>query len=220
MESTQFEGVYSEHDKLYTKNLRSSLGIPVYNEKIVTIDGTEFRSWTPYRSKLAASLKKGLADFSLTPTSIVLYLGAATGTTVSHISDIVTQGVIYAVERSPVAMHSLLQITKQRPNIIPLLADANHPEAYSHYINSVDFLYQDISQRNQAQIFLVNMKRYLKKEGTGLLMVKARSIDVSLRPRKVYEQVAQELQAHGVIVHSIIELAPYEKDHAAISISY
>ena len=220
MQPTDIAGVFKDQDRLFTENLPTSKGIQVYNERIVTIEGREYRSWNPFRSKLAAALVKGLHSLEMHPDSTVLYLGAATGTTVSHISDIVKNGLVYAVENSPIAMKKLLQISEHRPNIIPILSDANHPERYSIFMTSVDFVYQDISQRNQGEIFLRNTTRYLKEGGTGILMVKARSIDVSLKPKKAYDLVAQELQTHGAAIHSLIELAPFEKDHAAITISF
>lgn len=210
-------GVISHNKRLFTKNLAP--GITVYNEKLLSQKGEEYRSWNPYRSKLAAALMNGLDTLEVMKDSKVLYLGAATGTTVSHVSDMVHEGMVYAIELSPLAAHSLCTVCKQRPNIIPIIADANHPDRYSAFIPPVDVLYQDISQRNQAAIFLKNIERYLKKEGQGLLMVKARSIDVALSPKKAYAQVATMLQDHGLSIHHIIDLSPYEKDHAAISIT-
>lgn len=49
----------------------------------------EYRAWNPFRSKLAASIVGGVGDIHIKPGSKVLYLGAASGTTVSHVSDIV-----------------------------------------------------------------------------------------------------------------------------------
>lgn len=50
---------------------------------------TEYRIWNPFRSKLAAAIMAGIEDVWIRPKSKVLYLGAASGTTVSHVSDIV-----------------------------------------------------------------------------------------------------------------------------------
>ena len=219
MKSTRIEGVFKKEDKLFTENLDSCKGIRVYNEKIITINGKEFRSWNPYRSKLAAVILKGLKNIKISPDSEILYLGAATGTTISHISDIVKKGMIYSVENSPTAVKELLQVCQQRHNIIPILADANHPEKYSSLVPVVDLIYQDISQRNQAEIFIKNTMRYLKKGGHGILMVKSRSIDVSLKPKKAYEIVCSILEDNGLKIKEKIDLTPYEKDHAAIIVS-
>ena len=220
MSPVEIPGVLRKQDKLFTENPLSCRGISVYNEQLVTIEDREYRSWNPYRSKLAAAFLKGVTRVRLSPDMYVLYLGAATGTTVSHLSDIVRNGLISAVEVSPIAMKSLLRVSEQRPNIIPILADANHPERYQMIVPSVDLLYQDIAQRNQTEIFTKNMHQYLKRTGQGVLMVKARSVDVSLKPKKVYETVAHELQNQGAHVLEIVDLSPFEKDHAALVISW
>jgi fibrillarin-like pre-rRNA processing protein len=218
MQPTEHPGIYKKNDKLFTKNPDPCKGIRVYNEQLVTEDNTEYRSWNPFRSKLAAALLKGLS-FDLAADAQVLYLGAATGTTVSHISDIITNGTIYAVETSPVAAINLLKVSEKRPNIIPILSDANHPERYQSMIPPVDLIYQDISQRNQADIFTRNITAYLKPNGIGLIMVKARSIDVALKPKQAYELVSTYLQQQKLKIKKTFELAPFEKDHAAILIT-
>jgi fibrillarin-like pre-rRNA processing protein len=215
MNPTEIPGVYQRKDKLYTKNPDQCTGTKVYNEQLITDNDTEYRSWNPFRSKLAAAILKGLA-ITIQQDSQVLYLGAATGTTVSHLSDILTSGAIYAVETSPIAMSNLLNVSKTRPNIIPILANANHPERYNSIVPPVDLIYQDISQRNQADIFTRNITHYLKKQGTGIIMVKARSIDVALKPKQAYELVCTHLQTNKLRIKKPLELTPYEKDHAAI----
>ena len=151
--------------------------------------------------------------------SNILYLGAATGTTVSHISDITKDGIIYAVENSPIAVKKLIKLCEKRGNIIPIYEDANHPERYSIIVSNIDIIYQDISQRNQAEIFSLNIKRYLKKGGYGIIMVKARSIDISLKPKKAYDLVSSYLEKKGFNVEEKVDLSPYVKDHMAILIS-
>jgi len=212
MQTTDIEGVFKKNGRLYTINL--SKGVKVYGESLKTIDGVEYRSWNPYRSKLAAAILEGIKIENLNKNSKVLYLGAATGTTVSHISDIASE--IYAVEYSAFAMKKLLELTKMRSNIIPILADANHPERYIAIVPKVDFLYQDISQRNQVDIFIENTSIYLKSDGRGLLMVKTRSIDVALPPEKIVVRVEKQIREHGFNVLQRKYLKPYEKDHAAI----
>jgi len=218
MKPTKIKGVYKQKDKIFTENLESCKGIKVYNEQLVSYKNKEFRSWNPYRSKLAAAILKGIT-IKIEKDVNVLYLGAATGTTVSHVSDIVKNGIVYAVENSPIAVTNLINVSQKRKNIIPILGDANHPDRYNAIVSSVDFIYQDISQRNQPEIFIENIERYLKKDGNGMIMVKARSIDVSLKPKQAYELVCSKLKEHGLEIIKTIDLAPYEKDHAAIYIS-
>jgi fibrillarin-like pre-rRNA processing protein len=218
MQPTEHTGVYTKNEKLFTRNPEPCKGMRVYNEQLVTEDDQEYRSWNPFRSKLAAALLKGLS-VPIKNDSEVLYLGAATGTTVSHLSDILTSGTVYAVETSPIALTGLLKVSKQRLNIIPILADANHPERYQHLVPSVDFLYQDISQRNQADILIRNIHAYLESAGTALIMVKARSIDVALKPIQAYDLVTTALKQQRLTAKKIVDLSPYEKDHAAILIT-
>ncbi len=218
MQPTEHPGIYKKNDRLYTINPDVCKGIKVYNEQLFTDDDREYRSWNPYRSKLAAALLKGIT-FDITPSTNILYLGAATGTTVSHLSDIVTDGIIYAVESSPIAIINLLKVAEHRQNIIPILSDANHPERYQHMVPTVDMVYQDISQRNQADIFTRNIRAFLKPNGTGLIMVKARSIDVALKPKQAYELVSNALQKQKFKIKKTVELGPFEKDHAAIIIA-
>jgi fibrillarin-like pre-rRNA processing protein len=219
MKTTEIEGVFKNNNRLFTENPASCIGIKVYNEQLISYDDKEFRSWNPYRSKLAAAILKGLKNIKIKSESKVLYLGAATGTTVSHISDIVKDGVVYAVESSPVSLKNLLEVSRKRHNIIPILADANHPDRYGSLVSSVNLVYQDISQRNQAEIFIKNVERYLRENGQGILMVKARSIDVALKPKQAYEIVNNELKKNGFKIENMIELNPYEKDHATILVS-
>jgi fibrillarin-like pre-rRNA processing protein len=216
MKSISIDGVFEKNGRLFTQNLKGCKGIKVYNEKLITYKNKEFRSWNPYRSKLAAAIINGLKDLKIGSDSQILYLGAATGTTVSHISDIAKDGTVYAVESSPVAVKKLLQLSKKRQNIMPILSDANHPDRYSAIVPNADIIYQDISQRNQSEIFIGNVFRYLKKDGQGIIMVKARSIDVSLKPKQAYKLVTEDLEEHGLNIINLIDISRYEKDHAAI----
>jgi len=217
MKKTEIPGVFKDRNQYFTIN--PIKGFKVYNERIVKKSGKEYRSWNPYRSKLAAGLLNKLS-FDIKQSDNVLYLGAATGTTVSHISDIAEKGTIYAVESAPVSMKKLLNICDKRKNIIPISEDAFHPDRYSMLVSNVDIVYQDISQRNQSDIFIKNANRYLKKDGFGIIMVKARSIDVSLKPKKAYEQVCSDLEKNNLKIKQNVDLSPFEKDHAAILVSF
>ncbi|MDF0591092.1 fibrillarin-like rRNA/tRNA 2'-O-methyltransferase [Candidatus Methanocrinis natronophilus] len=195
------------------------VSVPVYGERIV--EG--FRIWDPHRSKMAALLikshlagtfKRLVSDLNLTPSSKVLYLGAATGTTASHFSDLVPAGLVYAVEFSARSMRDLLVLCAARDNIIPILEDASSPERYSPILEPVDLVYQDVAQRNQAEIANRNVELYLKGGGALVLMIKARSIDVTADPRVVYKAEVERLG--GVEVISVADLRPYHRDHWAV----
>ena len=78
--------VYYKDGNVATKNLTP--GISVYGEELIKEDD-EYRVWNPFRSKLAAAILGGVDQIHMQPGSKVLYLGAASGTTVSHVADIV-----------------------------------------------------------------------------------------------------------------------------------
>ena len=219
MNPLAISGVYKYKNKIFTENPTYCKGLKVYDEIIIKYNNKEFRSWNPYKSKLSAAIHKGLKILDISEKSDVLYLGAATGTTVSHLADIVNNGVVYAIEKSPFVLKKLLKLCNQRKNIIPIMSDANHPERYNVSVPLVDFIYQDISQRNQDEIFINNIRKYLKINSQGIIMVKARSIDVSLKPKQVYNMVIDKLELNKIKIIDIIDLSNYEKDHAAIVIS-
>ncbi len=198
---------------LLTENLTP--GASVYGERLVREAGREYRVWNPMRSKLAALLHKGFRDLGLKESSTVLYLGAATGTTVSHLSDMLTEGAVHAVEVSPQAFRKLLELSRMRQNVLPILGDAAHPEAYWSTVGRVDLLYQDVAQRDQAGILMRNLP-LLKPHGRALLMVKARSIDVAEKPAIIYRRLASNFKGAGLEVVTTVDLAPFEVDHACM----
>ncbi|MEM0437728.1 MAG: fibrillarin-like rRNA/tRNA 2'-O-methyltransferase [Candidatus Micrarchaeia archaeon] len=212
IKSTQLAGVYNADGKLAT--LSMSPGFRIHGE-IITRDGTrEYRIWDPNRSKLAAAIKKGLKNWPFAPGKSVLYLGAASGVTVSFISDIVGEnGRVYAVEFSPNSMRDLLLRCEGRKNVWPILADARLPENYS-FVGQVDVLFEDVAQPDQDRILIENA-RYLKKGGIAMIAVKSQSIDVRLKPKDVYRRVLDNLGRHFEILEKF-ELDPYEKHHMFI----
>jgi fibrillarin-like pre-rRNA processing protein len=190
-------------------------GVKIYGEQLVKQGSRELRVWDIYRSKLAAAIKKKLRTFPFEEKSKILYLGAGNGTTPSHIADIIRNGIAYCIEFSPRAMADLYTVCLQRKNLIPILADANKPFEYMNRVGQVDIIYEDVAQRGQVDILKKNAKYFLKPEGYAFLMVKARSIDVSKEPEKVFNIVADELRSHFQILERI-PLDPYEKDHMCI----
>ena len=204
--------VFTDTQRLYTRN--AVPGVAVYGERLVRQGNEEYREWNPRRSKLAAFLKRGAAVFPFQADTDVLYLGAAQGTTVSHVADVCREGTIYAVEISRRAFQKLLDLSERRSNVIPILADARVPEGYERLVGRVGVLYQDVAQRDQVSIFLENLS-FLREGGFGLLCLKARSVDVAANPRVLYAEARRTL-AKSVTVVQVVELDPYERDHAAI----
>lgn len=208
-----FPSVYQYEGQPATYNLNP--GEQVYGEKLVESYGREYRLWNPRRSKLAAAILNGLKTFPLHDDSKILYLGASTGTTPSHISDIAPDGMIYSVEFSPRVMRKLVDLSQTRRNLIPILDDATKPRNYLHLVEKVDIVYSDVAQPNQTEIFMDNMRLFLKEGGVGFLMLKARSIDVTRNPEEIYKEEESRLKTTGFKVLEKIDLEPYEKDHMA-----
>ena len=202
--------------KLATENFVA--GNKVYDERFVSINGIEYRVWDPFRSKLAAAITKGLELMPIGEGSSVLYLGASTGTTVSHVSDIIEKsGIVYGVEVSArVAREFIENVAEKRSNIIPIVADARKPESYGVILSKVDVVYADIAQPDQTQITIQNCQAHLKRGGYLLMVVKSRSIDVTKEPREVFLEESRKLQDAGFTIKQVLKLEPFDKDHAII----
>ncbi len=195
--------------RLVTKNLVSGNG-----ERLLTTGNEGYRIWDPYRSKLAALILKG-SSIPIGIDSTVLYLGAANGTTVSHVSDIVSQGTVFAVEFSPRAMQDLIRVSTPRKNLVPILADAHHPDSYRNLVSEVGIIYQDVAQRDQAGIAIRNTNLFLRKDGFLILIIKSKSIDSTKKTEKVVENEIKKLMEIFNIM-SLINLEPFHFDHVAV----
>lgn len=180
----------------------------VYGEKMIE----DTRVWDPYRSKLAAYFYLG-GTLDLFPQMRVLYLGAANGTTVSHVADYVE--VVYAVEVAPRPMRDLLAVAGRRRQIIPIMADASAPETYASVVEGVHLIYQDVAHPAQVEIASRNSP-FLEPGGMILLMLKTRSIDVRRSPEIVAEEACRQLETRGLSLEQVLWLSPYHKDHAAM----
>ncbi|MBD3249838.1 fibrillarin-like rRNA/tRNA 2'-O-methyltransferase [Candidatus Woesearchaeota archaeon] len=216
MKQTKFHGVFEKRQgkrkQILTKNIAP--GKIVYDEKLIRDKGEEYRTWDPRKSKLAAAILKGVKEIGIRPGSVVLYLGASYGTTPSHVSDIVgKEGFVFALDFAPRVVRELVFVCEERKNMAPMMFDANQPQEYKKkIIRPVDVVYQDIAQREQAEIFLKNCERFLDKKGIGVLAVKARSVDVTKKPGAIFDQVKQKLEKHMIVI-DFKRLDPYEKDH-------
>jgi fibrillarin-like pre-rRNA processing protein len=218
----QFQGVYivtleDGVQRLATKNL--AIGRNVYGERLVRYEGIEYRLWDAFRSKLAAAILKGVKNVPIKPGHNVLYLGAASGTTPSHVSDIVGEdGHVYCVEFASRAIRELVNnVCTYRRNMSPLLEDARLPEKYAIFIKGkVDDIYCDIAQPEQAKILADNADLFLKKSGWVMLAVKAQSIDVTKEPSEIFKREVKVLESRGFQIAETIHLEPYDKAHAMI----
>ncbi|MDW8062948.1 MAG: fibrillarin-like rRNA/tRNA 2'-O-methyltransferase [Candidatus Caldarchaeum sp.] len=220
----RFEGVFwvegFEGLRPATRNLVP--GFQVYGEELIQYEGVEYRVWNPFRSKLAAAVVKDVREIFIKHGHRVLYLGSASGTTLSHVSDIVgVLGMVYGVDFSPKVMQQFIRsVVERRRNVVPVLADATKPETYSHIVGVVDVVYADVAQPRQAKLVADNCRLMLKKGGGTLLAVKARSIDSVEEPAKVVEQEVKTLAQNGFEILQTLSLEPFEKDHVMVVAVY
>jgi len=225
IENHRLPGVFvakgGKDDALVTRNL--DVGKSVYNEKRISVDqadGTkvEYRVWNPFRSKLAASIIAGVENIYIGPGSKVLYLGAANGTTVSHVSDIIgPQGTVFAVEFSHRSGRDLVNMAKRRTNVIPIVEDARYPLKYRLLIpGMVDVIFADVAQPDQARIVELNARQFLKSGGHFVISIKAACIDSTSPAEAVFAAEIKKLQAFQMKPQEYVTLEPFERDHATV----
>lgn len=227
VERHRHEGVFTVKGKdnaLATRNLDP--GKSVYGEKRVSIEEgeekVEYRVWNPYRSKIAATVVGGVEDIHIKPGTKLLYLGAASGTSVSHCSDIVgPEGVVYAVEFSHRPGRELIAVAQRRTNVIPIVMDARHPLKYRQLITSmVDVIFADVAQPDQARIVGYNAEYFLKDGGHFMISIKANCIDSTAPPEAVFAAEIEKLKTMNFQPKEYITLEPYERDHAVVIGTY
>jgi len=205
---------------LVTLNLTP--GEAVSGEKRIEIEKDnvkkEYRQWNPFRSKLAASILGGVKNVHMKPGSKVLYLGAASGTTVSHVSDLVgPEGAVYAVEFSHRTGRELLEVAKKRTNVIPIIEDARKPQKYRMLVPMVDAIFADVAQPDQARILAVNAHYFLKNGGGFVISIKANCVDSTAPAEHVFAAQVAEMRRQQFKPREQITLEPYERDHAVVT---
>jgi fibrillarin-like pre-rRNA processing protein len=216
-----FSEIYWIHLDDGTRNLGTKNFVPgckVYGERLIKFNGEEYRIWDPYRSKLAAAILKGLSYLPIQPSQSVLYLGAASGTTASHVSDILGEkGHVFCVEFAPRSFRDLVNnVCTFRYNMSPILGDVRIPKSYSKMVMRVDNIYFDVAQPEQARFLADNADMFLVEDGWILLAIKAQSIDVTKEPSKIYEEETKVLVNRGFLVKEIVNLEPFDKAHVMV----
>jgi fibrillarin-like pre-rRNA processing protein len=214
MDPTEWPGVYRIGRDLYTRNARP--GESVYGEDLRSESGTEYRRWDPWHSKLAAYLSNGAPAPLWRGVRTVLYLGAAHGTTVSHLSDALPDATIFAVEKSPPVFAPLLALARRRANLLPILADAQLPERYAADVGPVDLLIQDVAQRDQVRIFGENATTCRAR--AGILMLKIRSVTQRDSPTRVVRDARRELATAHLAPGEAVDLGPFSRAHVALAL--
>lgn len=233
VEPHRHEGIFvarGKEDALVTLN--STPGVAVYGEKRISVEKpsstpggvaekVEYRVWNPFRSKIAAAVLGGVDNIWIKPGSKVLYIGAAAGTSCSHVSDIVGKtGAVYAVEFSHRPGRDLLGVAKLRTNIIPIIEDARHPLKYRMLIGMVDVVFADVAQPDQARIVALNSHHFLKNGGHAVIAIKASCIDSTAAPEAVFRREVSKLQSENFKPLEQLTLEPYERDHAVVIAEY
>lgn len=204
--------VFSDRGRLYTAS--ACPGKRIYGERLVSVNGTEYREWEPRRSKLSAYLSVGGNVFPFERNSKVLYLGASSGTTPSHVADICPDGRVYCIEFAQRMFRELVGTCSTRPNMMPILGDATKPDEYAMFVNDVDIVYQDVAQKNQASIICRNMDRFDAE--WGMLAIKARSEDATASDESVFMRSEEFIRDHGFRIVDTRSIEPYEKSHEMI----
>lgn len=191
-----------------------------YGEKVIKQRDLYLREWSPNNSKIAAAMKKGF-NLKLKDNSNVLYVGCSSGTTLSHIADLVTKGDIVANDVSMESMVGLLSLLKIKKNIIPILSDFRIlPENTGLNKEKFDFVFQDVSQKDQADVFIELVKKFLNKGGQAAISLKTRSIDSSKSPKQVLVKESEKIRKAGLKILKTIDLEPFEKEHYFLEISF
>ena len=205
------ENLYSENNNFYTL---TDYKRSIYGEKVIVRNNKFYREWSPFRSKIAAALTRKLDKLNITENSTILYLGCASGTTLSHISDITKKGLIFAVDISQKEMSLLYLKLKNRNNIAPILADANNPDSYlkNFYNQKVDLIIQDLATPKQINILIKNSDLYLKEGGEIYFSVKIKSISRTKKQTDVLEEVKTKLNKKFKILKTV-NLRKYEDNH-------
>jgi len=210
-------------DAIATKNMDP--GNSVYGEKRISVEvddtKVEYRVWSPFRSKLCAAVVAGVEDIHVQPGAKVLYLGAASGTTVSHCSDVVgPEGMVYAVEFSARPGRDLINCAKKRTNIIPIVEDARHPLKYRMLVGMVDVIFADVAQPDQARIVGHNAEYFLKNGGHFVISIKANCIDSTQAAEAVFASEINKLKGFDMTPREYVTLEPFERDHAVVIGTY
>ncbi len=205
-----FPGIWKRGRNIYTRN--AVPGEKIFTRNVITVDGNEYREWDPKRSKAAAAIHNGLRHFHIREGSKILYLGIASGSTASFLSDIIgPEGIIYGVEISERSIRELNPVAEKRGNIVPILASARTPDKYA-WVEKVDVIFQDVATDDQSEIITRNARSFLKGEGHAMIAIKSRSIDVTKTPEQVYCQEKAKLKRDFDIIDAV-RLDPHEKDH-------
>lgn len=220
---------------LFSVVVQNAIAPPAANGDVAPPTSVEYRVWNPFRSKIAAGIIGGMVSSSLVgngrdansspqeniymfPGAKVLYLGAASGTSVSHVADLVgKEGTVYAVEFSHRSGRDLVNMATHRTNVIPIVEDARHPMKYRMLVSMVDCIFADVAQPDQARIVGLNAHQFLKVGGGVVVSIKANCIDSTAAPEVVFAREVEKLRSERIKPKEQLTLEPFERDHAMVA---
>ncbi|HEV2316775.1 MAG TPA: fibrillarin-like rRNA/tRNA 2'-O-methyltransferase [Thermoplasmata archaeon] len=201
----------AERDAYWTAS--AAADAPVYGERVLHRGREIYRSFEPGRSKLAAAIAKGWKGPFPGPGEFWLYLGAAGGTTASHVADLVGPGGgVFAIEKSVRPFVRLLRVAERYPNLYPVLGDVRRWEEYDGLVAPVDGLYADLAAPDQVRLVEENARAFLRPRGRLLLALKTASMGRERSPEE------HRLEAFGRLGRSFelragVNLEPFHKRH-------
>jgi len=207
-----FESHHGDRRELWTEAVGELP--PVYGERWVDAGSRRLRHFEPGRSKLAAAVVRGWSGDLPAPSERWLYLGAASGTTASHVADLVgPEGRVYALERSVRPFARLLSLADRWPNLRPILADARNPREYATLIPPVGGLYADIAQPDQLAIVIANAELLLSGSGTRLLIALKTPSMGRGRSAAGHRDASETTLADRMALAPSVSLEPFHRGH-------
>ena len=126
------------------------------------------------------------------------------------------EGMVYAVEFSHRSGRDLVNMSKKRTNIVPIVEDARHPHKYRMLVPMVDTIFADVAQPDQARIVAINASYFLKTGGHFVISIKANCIDSTAEAEAVFAGEVKKMQAEKMKPQEQVTLEPYERDHAVV----
>ncbi len=217
----EFVRLFSDRVRIDGRSLWSRnavKGISLRGERLKRDGKKEWRQWNPRASKLGAGLLKASeAGLLPEPGTTCLYLGSGHGTTISHLHDHLCAaknhlgGTIVAVDISARCIRDLIKLSKSRPGIIPVLGDCRQSGIISPFLTSkVHWLFQDVSQAGQVEMFIHSCYQFLAEKGTGILSLKSAS---ERDTGGAFEHAQQSLLDAGFTLVERIDLSGWEDQH-------
>ncbi|KAH8337495.1 hypothetical protein KR059_012238 [Drosophila kikkawai] len=206
--------------QLLTRNTSSSSDD--YGEQRIMADfrgkRCEFRSWSPFQSKLAAGIMSGVNDLHLHSGAKVLYLGAGFGHSVTHVSDIVGEtGMVYAVEQGIWSGRQLMALASHRPNIVPIIEDATMPYKYCRQVPAgIDVIFCELPQADQVRSLMLNARHFLAPGGHFVAFLHGPSIDSKVCLMEAIEAESERLMLQQLEPLEMVILDPFKPGYAMV----